>query len=201
MKTPSAGLRMGFFLVLFWSCQNTIGDATEAPPVLGQASVELPSLSLLVTQTGAFYRKSAQKKIQVVDFFFTGCPTICPKMTSHLVAVQDHFQGNGQVEILSFSIDGTNDTPEVLSRYAKNYNIKENQWKLLTGNPEGIFAISKGYKVMAYNDEFAGERNLVHDGTFVLVDHNQQIRGYYNGLDDADTQRLITDIEKLLKIL
>ena len=201
MRTLSAGLNILVLLFLFGSCQNSIGDATEVPPILGQASVEPPKLGSLVSQTGLSYGKLDERKIQVVDFFFTSCPTICPKMTTHLVEVQNHFEDHAQVEILSFSIDGKNDTPEVLKHYAQNYNINENQWKLLTGAPEDIFAISRGYKVMAYDDEFSGERNLVHDGTFVLVDYKQQIRGYYDGLDYTDTQRLISDIEKLLKML
>ena len=201
MKTLRAKLGLGLLLFFLGSCKNTIGDATEVPPILGQASVELSKSSSLVSQTGRAYEKIDGQKIQVVDFFFTSCPTICPLMTNHLVEVQNHFDGNHKVEILSLSIDGTNDTPEILRYHAKNYGIDETQWKLLTGNPEEIFTISRGYKVMAYDDEFIGERNLVHDGTFVLVDHNQQIRGYYNGLDYADTQRLISDMEELLKTL
>ncbi len=188
-------------LVLFGSCKSKVSDAVEVPPILGEASVELPKALALISQTGAAYKESDGRKIQVVDFFFTSCPTICPKMTSHLVEVQNHFEGNESVEILSYSIDGNNDTPKVLEHYANSYDIDEDQWKLVTGNPEDIFRISKGYKIMAFDDSFGGERNLIHDGTFVLLDDQRRIRGYYNGLELEDTQRMIDDMEILLKTL
>ncbi|MEO0901468.1 MAG: SCO family protein, partial [Bacteroidota bacterium] len=111
------------------------------------------------------------------------------------------FAKNEQVEILSYSIDGLNDTPEVLKNYTRNHRIDTHQWQLITGEPSAIFQMSQAYKVMAYDDSDGTERNLIHDGTFVLVDDKNQIRGYYNGLKLKDTQRLISDMEKLLNTM
>ncbi len=201
MRMLRSCLGIGVFLVVLGSCKENFGGTAEAPPILGETSVASLEQALLTSQTGVTYTASTDDKIQVVDFFFTSCPTICPKMTSHLTVVQEHFEGNGKVEILSYSIDGRTDTPEVLENYAIAYGINEDQWKLLTGDPDTIFKISKGYKVMAFDDSIGEERNLIHDGTFVLVDNKKRIRGYYNGLDLSDTQKLISDMEKLLKTL
>jgi protein SCO1/2 len=142
-----------------------------------------------------------KNKIQVVDFFFTKCSTICPVMTTHLKDVQKHFQNEDKVAIISYSIDTKNDTPEELQSYAEHYNINPKQWSLVTGNQEEIFELAKGFKVRAFDDSYQEENSLIHDGTFVLIDTQRRVRGYYNGLDKQDTQRLIKDIEKLVKTL
>lgn len=201
-------------LSLLWiliSCKGEEVAQSEVLPILGETSYhpesgkavhyKAPGFSLK-SQTGEMFSDAQlDGKIHVVDFFFTSCPTICPKMTSHLKEVQQHFEGNNKVEILSYSIDGETDNPQLLQNYANLYGINSQQWKLLTGNQTDIFKISKGYKVMAFDDSLRGERNLIHDGTFVLLDGERRIRGYYNGLDPRDTGRLIRDMEKLLKTL
>jgi protein SCO1/2 len=199
------------FLLPLFSCKGDAVVLSDALPILGETSVD-PSTGeavhyrapdfVLTGQNGElFSQKDVRGKIHVVDFFFTSCPTICPQMTTHLKDVQEQFEGNDRVSILSYSIDGANDTPEVLSNYAETYGIDQKQWKLLTGNPSDIFELSRGYKVMAFDDSLGNDRNLVHDGTFVLLDSRRRIRGYYNGLDPEDTQRLISDMKILLKTL
>ncbi|MEM8846435.1 MAG: SCO family protein [Bacteroidota bacterium] len=194
-----------FLCGILFSCNGKSIDNTNLPPVLGETftsnTYANTSKVSLINQQGKPFDGLQTGKIKVVDFFFTSCPTICPKMTSHLKEVQLHFAKNEQVEILSYSIDGLNDTPEVLKNYTRNHRIDTHQWQLITGEPSAIFQMSQAYKVMAYDDSDGTERNLIHDGTFVLVDDKNQIRGYYNGLELKDTQRLISDIEKLLNTM
>ena len=120
-------------------------------------------------------------------------------MTTHLKSVEEAFNTNDNVEIISISIDPKNDTPQRLLEYSKNYDINTNRWSLLTGCDDIIFELAKDYKVRAFDDSSDAEKNLMHDGTFVLVDGKQRIRGYYNGLDKDDTLKLINDIKILLK--
>jgi len=199
MKTPSSTFLWMALLFSIASCKKAQDGRNGVPPVLGKVALESPLQEDLYTQTGLHYEEPPTKRLKVVDFFFTSCPTICPKMTSHLVTLQDHFAGNAGVEILSYSIDGHHDTPEVLEEYAGKYGIDERQWKLLTGAPETIFKISQRYKIMAFEDTFGEERNLLHDGTFVLIDGDMEIRGYYNGLDPLEVKTLIADMEQLLQ--
>ena len=117
-------------------------------------------------------------------------------MTTHMKVVQQRFADEERVAILSHSIDPENDSPEVLSTYAEAHGIDGRRWKLLTGESETVFALAKGYKVRAFDDSFGGERELIHDGTFVLLDERRRIRGYYDGLDIEDVGRLIDDIDR-----
>lgn len=209
MKTVSLIL---FALVwIQFSCKGEGSILAEELPILGETvyhplsgekiHYKVPGFSLMSQSGDAFSADQLHGKIHVVDFFFTSCPTICPIMTSNLKEVQRHFKGNDRVEILSFSIDGETDNPKVLENYAGLHGINTHQWKLLTGDQADVFEISKAYKVMAFDDSLRGERNLIHDGTFVLLDTERRIRGYYDGLDSQDTGRLIRDMEKLLKTL
>lgn len=178
-------------------------------PILGETSVDKATGEIVYYKapdfqlTNQFNTISAEcdfrDKIQVIDFFFTNCPTICPQMTKHLKLVEEAFAKEEKVQIISYSIDSINDTPERLNAYSENYHIDSHKWTFLTGNSDAIFELSKDYKVRAFDDSSKDESNLIHDGTFVLVDGKQRIRGYYNGLEKQDTQRLINDITILLK--
>lgn len=191
-------------IALLHACNHT-----ERLPILGETTIDKETGELvyykapefqLTNQMNKVANNDAFKgKIQVVDFFFTNCPTICPQMTRHMKLVEDKFQNEDRVAIISYSIDSENDTPERLRAYSKAYDINNQKWTFLTGNSETIFELSKDYKVRTFDDSNQQGANLIHDGTFVLIDVERRIRGYYNGLDKKDTNRLITDIQKLLK--
>ncbi|MEO1031716.1 MAG: SCO family protein [Bacteroidota bacterium] len=184
------------------SCNN------KQLPILGETTVNdngktihymTPEFELVTQDNTGIHSASFEGKIQVVDFFFTSCPTICPKMTSHLKLVEAAFKDEKKVQILSFSIDPKNDTPKHLKAYASQYDIDTANWTFLTSENGKVFELAKDYKVRAFNDSTENEPSLLHDGTFVLVDGTSRIRGYYNGLEIEDTKRLIKDIKLLLK--
>ncbi|NRB46984.1 MAG: SCO family protein [Saprospiraceae bacterium] len=195
-------------LLILASC---LTEAESPLPILGEKIQDpatgkwdyyrAPTFEMVNQLNQATSSEQFEGKVQVVDFFFTSCPTICPKMTNHLKVVQEAFAEEEGLNILSFSIDTRNDTPDRLLRYAERYEVDHDRWSLLTGGGEDIFELAKDYKVRAFDDSYENEQtgaNLIHDGTFVLLDGERHIRGYYNGLELSDTQRLISDIKKLL---
>lgn len=196
-------IRVLLFIVLFAGCTKT-----DNLPILGELSTDPLTGKNKHYQTPEFLLKNQfnqevthldfKNKIQVVDFFFTSCPTICPKMTKHLKLVEKAFEKVDEVAIVSYSIDYKNDSPEALKQYSENYKINNNKWTFLTGESDAVFELSKDYKVRAFDDGNADQRNIIHDGTFVLVDGKRRIRGYYDGLSVRDTKRLIQDINTLI---
>ena len=56
-------------------------------------------------------------KIYVANFFFTLCPTVCPKMEANLSLIQDEFKGNDQIKILSHTVMPWADSVERLKEY------------------------------------------------------------------------------------
>ncbi len=159
-----------------------------------------PQFELIDQHNNTFSSEQLVGKVHVVDFFFTSCPTICPKMTTHLKIVQENFVGNGKVVLISFSIDPIYDRPARLKAYAKTHGIGYDQWKLLNDdNRHKVLDLATEYKVRAFEEAGGGERELLHDGTFVLLDDRGRVRGYYDGLSPETPAQLIEDIQTLLK--
>lgn len=145
-----------------------------------------------------FTQKDVEGKILVVDFFFTSCPTICPKMSQQLRRVQMQTDDVPGVMILSYSIDPENDTPEKLKQYAEKMQAGE-RWKFLTGDKEDIYEIAAtGYFLHAEEDENA-EGGFMHSPMFMVIDKQKRIRGLYDGTDTDDVNRLVEEIKMLLK--
>jgi protein SCO1/2 len=143
--------------------------------------------------------KLVEGKIYVADFFFTTCPTICPVMKRQMIKVYKEYKDNPQVMILSHTIDPEHDTPEVLNTFAKDLGIEGKQWQFLTGPKEKIYEIGqKSYLSPAQEDKTA-EGGFLHSGAFILIDKDKHIRGMYDGTTEEGTQKLIKDIQVLLK--
>lgn len=142
--------------------------------------------------------KTIENKIYVADFFFATCQSICPKMSSQLVHVQNAFKNDNKVLILSHTVNPSNDSVEVLNGYAQTYGAVKNKWHLLTGNKKEIYDMARySYLVNALEDDGTAE-GFLHSELFVLVDAQKRIRGMYDGTDSVAVLKLISDI-KLLK--
>jgi len=138
-------------------------------------------------------------KIYIADFFFTSCPTICPKMKTQLLRIYERYASNDAVRILSHSIDPTYDTPSVLKQYAERLHVKAPRWNMLTGDKAAIYKLGeKSYMVTAQEDKNEAG-GFVHSGAFILVDKNRHVRGIYDGTQEAEVNHLIEDIEILLQ--
>ncbi|MEL1244028.1 SCO family protein [Flavobacterium sp. DGU11] len=137
-------------------------------------------------------------KIYVADFIFLSCPTICPKMTVEMLKVYEKYRDNSEIGFLSHTIDPLHDTIPRLKAYAENLGV-DNNWHFVTGNKDSIYSLAvKSYFTTAYPDD-KEPGGYVHSGALLLVDKNRYIRGVYDGTNPVETQRLISDIEKLLQ--
>lgn len=140
-------------------------------------------------------------RIYVADYFFTTCPTICPVMSSQLSRLQAQLiESNllGDVKLLSHTVDPENDTPEVLRAYAERLNADSANWNFVTGSQEDLYYQAKfGYYLTALpSDTAAG--GFFHSDTFVLVDRQGHIRGYYDGTSTQEVDQLFNDIQYLI---
>ena len=153
-----------------------------------------------------------ENKVFVVEFFFTSCPTICPRMNENMVKIQNEFYGNPSFGIASISIDPERDSPEVLKAYAVEKGATLKNWHFLTGDKAEVYSFSNdGFKLYAGENKDA-EGGFEHSGLFALIDKNGYIRSrtvkngdienpikFYNGLEDKEIQWLKEDIKLLLK--
>lgn len=144
--------------------------------------------------------KTFEDKIYVVDFFFTICPGICPKMTANMGILQDEFIEDNDVLLLSHSVTPERDSVPVLKRYAEDKGILSHKWNLVTGTQQEIYRLGrKDYFVEEDLGLTKEEDDFLHTENFVLIDKNRHIRGIYNGLNKASINQLIADIRTLKK--
>jgi protein SCO1/2 len=142
-------------------------------------------------------QKDYEGKVYVADFFFTTCKSICPKMTTNLVDVQKAFLDNPKVKLLSFSVMPDVDNVSVLKEYAKINGVVDSKWNLVTGDKKAIYTMARKSYLAVKQGKPDEQYDMVHTENFVLVDSKKRVRGFYDGTNKEEIQRLIKDIKWL----
>ncbi len=137
-------------------------------------------------------------KIIVMDFFFTHCPSLCPRLALAMKKLQNSFPNSDSiVQFVSISIDPEHDSLQQLRGWAKRFNINPDSWWLGTGNRDSIynFALSElKASVVDSNIDTA----FIHSDKFFLLDKNRVVRGWFSGEDSVEQSRLVHDIPLLM---
>ncbi|WP_203256386.1 SCO family protein [Hyunsoonleella ulvae] len=180
---------------------------------------KVPEFSFTNQNGKLITNKDYEGKVYVIEFFFTTCPTICPRMNNNLVKIQNEFKDLQNFGVASFTINPEYDTPEVLKEYAATYGITNPNWHLMTGDKATIYELANaGFYIYAAENSVV-EGGFEHSGNFALIDKNGFIRSrkdtfgnpiiYYRGIasqeegvdDNGETEQigiLKEDIKKLL---
>ena len=151
----------------------------------------------LTNQNGKEITQANYKdKIYVADFFFTTCQDICPVMTKNMYQIQEELKNDNQILLLSHTVIPEVDTVEQLKKYAIENNVDDSKWNLVTGDKKQIYELArKSY--LAVEDSNYNEYDMIHTENFMLIDKEKQIRGFYDGTNSEDINRLLKDIEIL----
>jgi protein SCO1/2 len=155
-------------------------------------------------QSGKLYgSKDLENKIYIAEYFFTTCGTICPVMNAEMQRVQAAFKGNNRFKILSFTVDPETDSVSQMRNYADAHGADPKQWHFLTGDKKDLYKLARrSFFVLkpaeAQNQGDVGS-DFIHTNYFVLVDTQKRIRGYYDGTNSKEVDKLIKDIQKLLE--
>lgn len=138
-------------------------------------------------------------KIRVVDFFFTSCPTICPKVQGQMLKIKDIFQQEKEVVLISHTIDPKRDNTTKLANYATNIGVNQaEKWQFLTGDRDLLYQLADDHFNIVVEDASA-PGGFDHTGRIVLIDKKGYIRSYANGTNPASVDTLIQDIHQLLR--
>lgn len=157
----------------------------------------VPDFSFINQHGAVFTRENINGKIVVANFFFVTCPTICPKMATHIYDVQKTFEGNDNILFVSHTVNPESDSVPVLAAYAEKVHAGE-KWHFLTGKKDDIYNVAmKGYFVSAMPDEIA-PGGFLHSEMLILLDKNGHIRGYFDGTSTSETKKLKDAIRILL---
>jgi protein SCO1 len=149
-----------------------------------------------------------QNRVIVADFFFTRCPSVCPKMTANMAKLQQSFSHNNKngrkiidssiVRFLSFSIDPERDSVAALRKYADKFGVDHDNWWMLTGDKKTIYDFALNELKLGLVDGEGVDTSFIHSQKFVLLDKDYVVRGYYNGLDTTSLSLLAKDIGLLM---
>ncbi|MEX0998017.1 MAG: SCO family protein [Flavobacteriaceae bacterium] len=152
----------------------------------------------LVNQNGdTITQKAYENKIYIADFFFTTCPTICPIMTDNMVKLQDILKDQNDVLLLSHSVTPEIDSVSVLKAYAEKKGVKDAKWNLVTGDKKHIYDLARKSYLVAKDEPYGGDYDMIHTENFVLVDTKKRIRGFYDGTNWDEMELLLKDLEIL----
>ncbi|HMR15291.1 SCO family protein [Mariniflexile maritimum] len=179
---------------------------------------KVPAFSFTNQDGKTISNKDYEGKVYVIEFFFTTCPTICPRMNANLIQIQNTFKDFDNFGVASFTINPDHDTSEVLKAYAEKYGVTNPNWHLMTGNQTAIYKLAnEGFNLYTAKDDTV-EGGFEHSGNFALIDKNGFLRSrivngnpiiFYNGMiseaEKADDEGmpeeisiLKADIKKLL---
>lgn len=155
-----------------------------------------PNFSLTSKQGETFSQADLEGDIYVTHFFSTDCPPACRKITSQLVRVQEAFETNPEVKIVSITVAPETDSLEALQDYAAHYGAKEGKWFFLTGDKQAIYRLATEWYELPVSQE--PKKPFTYSDKLWLTDKEGKIRGIYNGVEQSETDRLRTEINVLL---
>lgn len=178
-----------------------------AYPLLRSLNRELPEQLPVISKVPAFNftdengkpfgSNDLKGKVYLASFFFTSCPTTCPRLMEKMKKIQHRVRGVGQkIALVSFSVDPEIDTPQVLFKKAREYNANPFIWKFLVGSQDKTKSLLvDGFKVpLGDRESYKDDPNvydIVHSSRLVLVDTEGNIRGYYRDEDNSINQMMI----------
>ncbi|MBI3311978.1 MAG: SCO family protein [Candidatus Omnitrophica bacterium] len=175
----------------------------EILPVYGQ----VPAFVLRDQDGQPISSDDLKGRLWLADFIFSRCAGQCPMMSAQMARLASALRSDesvnpalkGGVKLVSFTVDPRWDTSEVLASYAKRYGASSHQWRFVTGDQDTLARLCKEGFRLAVSEEGTPAEPVTHSLRIVLVDRAGNIRGYYDGTEDAAMKRLHDDLRKLLK--
>ncbi len=170
-------------------------------PMLGTPGHKVGDFSFINQDGDTITQQDVNGKIRVIEYFFTTCKGICPKMNENMTEVYKAYRGDQDVMILSHTVDPETDTVEQMKRYADKHEADGKQWLFLTGPKLDLYQMAvRSYLITAVDDRDYNKTitpDFIHSQYFVLVDKFNNVRGAYDGTNRKKVEQLIKDIKEL----
>jgi protein SCO1 len=154
----------------------------------------VPAFRMTDSEGHGFDSKVLKGKLWIADFIYTSCPGPCSRMTSQMHKVQQQLRGQEDVWLVSISVDPQHDSPPVLNDFAHRFGGPADNWVFLTGSPETVHVLA--HEVFHVGDLIS---KMDHSTTFMLVDRQGDIRGYYPSVDADGIPAMLRDLAALRK--
>ena len=141
-------------------------------------------------------------KITVVEYFFTTCKGICPKLNTNMKDIYNQFKNEPDFQIFSHTCNPGTDSVAVLKHYADSLQVDTKKWIFITGRKDSLYQMARSSYLLddPKNNVEKIEDQFIHTQFFALVDRNGKVRGkIYDGLKAIEVQQLKRDLARLLK--
>ena len=199
-------MRIWIFLLAGLASCNVPNAQNQPLPVIGNREIvdgdtvyhTVPDFAFMNQDSQWVTNETFAGKAYVVDFFFTHCPTICPKVAKQMKRVHDRFLEEDRLLLLAHSIDPKRDTIGRLKWYADNLSVESSKWHFVTGDKDSIYAIADDYFSIAIENPDA-PGGFDHSGRLILIDPQRRVRSFCDGTDAKSVDKFMLDIDKLLR--
>jgi protein SCO1/2 len=176
-----------------------LNPALVDPEALRQESHRILDFELVNQEGDTVRRADVKGQILVVDFFFTRCATICPKMTANLKLIHDRLDPSWPVQIMSHSVTPQADSVSVLQAYAMKQAANPDFWWFLTGTKMDIYQLARRSYFSCLDEGDGGFQDFVHTENIVLVDDQGRLRGFYDGTNSKAMSQMFSDLSFLVQ--
>ena len=187
-------------LPIFGPRQGVSTKVVDGKEVTDTLYHQIPDFAFASQYGDTITQKNFEGKIYVADFFFTTCPTICPKMTMEMRKLYEKYKDDPQVMFLSHSIDPKRDSVGRLKQYATDLGVfGQKSWYFVTGDRKEIFDIGQNAYFVSTKEDSDEPGGILHSGAFIIIDPQKHIRGIYDGTRDevvGEVSEAITLLKK-----
>lgn len=169
---------------------------TKFPPI-----GEVGSFSFVNQDGQTITEKNIEGKVVAVNFFFTTCNSICPKMAANLQPVYKEFKDREDFLILSHTSDPERDSMSVLKKYADSLGVTNNRWMFLTGAKDSLYAAARHKYRIDDPNNFVGDPQdiFLHTQFVALINRKGEVIRIYDGIKPSEMKEMQARIRELLQ--
>ncbi len=200
--------KFSYFVIILATLSSCGFNQEEGLPILGQRDIdkatgethyqEIRDFSFVNQDSVIVTNATFENGIYVADFFFTSCPTICPKVAKQMHRLYVKYENDDRIKFLSHSIDYRRDSVPRLKEYATKLGVEAPKWNFVTGDKRAIYDIAYDYMTTALEDTtILG--GFDHSGALTLIDNKRHIRSFCDGTDPKSVDKFMKDIDWLLE--
>jgi protein SCO1/2 len=189
-----SALVVGFFVIMSFIIP---GFSKQAIPPISRVK----TFNFINQDGQTVTEKNMEGKVAAVEYFFTTCKGICPRLNNNLRTVYNEFKDQKDFIILSHTSDPETDSASRLKKYADSMQVDTKKWMFLTGKKDSLYMMARySYKVddPANNLQNAGD-DFLHTQFIALVNKKGDVLKIYDGLKQTEIKEMRKEIAKLLK--
>jgi protein SCO1/2 len=118
-------------------------------------------------------------------------------MTDNMSIIQHTFKNDPSILLLSHSVTPLIDSVAQLKKYALEKGIIDKKWHLVTGPKKEIYDLARQSYLAVKTNDHGDLYGMIHTENFILIDPDRRIRGFYDGTNKEEMEKLLKDVKIL----